>query len=309
MVYVLYNPLADNGLGEKKLSVLRKELKDEEAEFVKITEITDIGFYLANIPSSSRVAIAGGDGTLNRFVNDIEGYIPNRDIYYYPLGSGNDFFNDVKDFADEKGFVRINDYIIDLPIIKVNGLTRRFINGIGYGIDGYCCEEGDRKKRKSKKRINYTIIAVKGLAYDYHAVNAEITVDGVKRNYERVYLAPTMNGRYFGGGMMIAPFQDRLCPDRSVTSAVAFGCGRLRILTAFPSIFKGKHVKYKKLFQSFKGHEITVKFDRPTALQIDGETVSGVTEYSVLAGRGLKIHSGSGRVLKYLKPEPSKAER
>ena len=72
MVYVLYNPLADNGLGEKKLSVLRKELKDEEAEFVKITEISDIGFYLANIPPSSRVAIAGGDGTLNRFVNDIE---------------------------------------------------------------------------------------------------------------------------------------------------------------------------------------------------------------------------------------------
>ena len=44
MVHVLYNPLADNGLGEKKLSVLRKELKDEEAEFVKITEISDIGF-------------------------------------------------------------------------------------------------------------------------------------------------------------------------------------------------------------------------------------------------------------------------
>ena len=29
------------------------------------------------------------------------------------------------------------------------------------------------------------------------------------------------------------------------------------------------------------GHEITVKFDCPCALQIDGETVLGVTEYSV----------------------------
>ena len=32
------------------------------------------------------------------------------------------------------------------------------------------------------------------------------------------------------------------------------------------------------------GREISVKFDRPTALQIDGETVVGVTEYSVKAG-------------------------
>ena len=29
------------------------------------------------------------------------------------------------------------------------------------------------------------------------------------------------------------------------------------------------------------GHEITVEFDRPCALQIDGETVLGVTSYTV----------------------------
>ena len=33
----------------------------------------------------------------------------------------------------------------------------------------------------------------------------------------------------------------------------------------------------------FTGKEITVKFDRPCALQIDGETVLGVTEYKVKA--------------------------
>ena len=37
------------------------------------------------------------------------------------------------------------------------------------------------------------------------------------------------------------------------------------------------------MVKEFFGHEITVKFDRPTALQIDGETISGVTEYSVSA--------------------------
>ena len=51
----------------------------------------------------------------------------------------------------------------------------------------------------------------------------------------------------------------------------------------FPSIFKGEHVKQKKLIDIVEGHHIVVEFDRPTALQIDGETVSGVTKYEVKA--------------------------
>ena len=31
----------------------------------------------------------------------------------------------------------------------------------------------------------------------------------------------------------------------------------------------------------FEGHNIIVSFDKPTALQIDGETILGVTEYCV----------------------------
>lgn len=34
--------------------------------------------------------LCGGDGTLNRFVNDVNGMnIPNK-LYYYPTGTGND---------------------------------------------------------------------------------------------------------------------------------------------------------------------------------------------------------------------------
>ena len=53
----------------------------------------------------------------------------------------------------------------------------------------------------------------------------------------------------------------------------------------FPSIFKGEHVKHTKQVEVLRGHEITVEFDRPTALQIDGETVLGVTSYTVKTGK------------------------
>ena len=60
-----------------------------------------------------------------------------------------------------------------------------------------------------------------------------------------------------------------------------YGSGKLKTLMVFPSIFKGEHVKHTEMCKVLTGHEITVKFDQPTALQIDGETVLGVTEYAV----------------------------
>lgn len=50
---------------------------------------------------------------------------------------------------------------------------------------------------------------------------------------------------------------------------------------AFPSIFKGEHIKKTNMVAVMSGKEVTVKFTRPTALQIDGETILGVTEYTV----------------------------
>ncbi len=80
--------------------------------------------------------------------------------------------------------------------------------------------------------------------------------------------------------MMATPQQDRLAADRKVTCMVMNGAGKLRTLMDFPTIFKGEHVK-KSSVHVMKGKEITVRFDRPVALQIDGETVLAVSEYTV----------------------------
>ena len=58
------------------------------------------------------------------------------------------------------------------------------------------------------------------------------------------------------------------------------GTGKLKTLMIFPSLFKGEHVKHTEAVELLTGKEITVEFDRPTPLQIDGETVLGVTSYT-----------------------------
>lgn len=281
---ILYNPKAGNGRGQNEAHRLDTIWNDKRLEYVDITGISDIRSYLEGLPSETVVVLAGGDGTLNHFINDLNGEAPARDIYFLAAGSGNDFLRDVEHTRDDPPFL-INPYIQNLPTVTVNGMTRFFLNGIGYGIDGYCCEVGDKQRLKSDKPVNYTAIAIKGLLLGYRRTRADVCVDGDTRSYRSVWLAPTMKGRYYGGGMMCAPGQDRLNPDGSVSAMIMTGKSKLKTLIVFPSIFKGKHVAHKEMVTIRPGHEITVRFNRPTALQIDGETVLGVTEYSVSTGR------------------------
>lgn len=147
------------------------------------------------------------------------------------------------------------------------------------------------------RMLLYTAIAINGLLFHYKPTNAVVTVDGETHTYHHVWLAPTMNGRYYGGGMMPTPAQRRLNPDGTISTMVMYGKGKLKTLTVFPSIFKGEHIRHNEMVEVLTGHHIRVEFDRPTPLQIDGETIPNVTSYEVsshgscAAGQGLSLHA------------------
>ena len=96
------------------------------------------------------------------------------------------------------------------------------------------------------------------LLFHYKSTSAVVTVDGKTHPYHHVWLAPTM---------------------------VMYGKGKLKTLTVFPSIFKGEHIRHNEMVEVLTGHHIRVEFDRPTPLQIDGETIPNVTSYEV-SGHG-----------------------
>lgn len=282
MYYILCNPLSANKQGAVLSQSLVSKLSDSELEFVDIRTVERYSDFWKRIDlENDTVILSGGDGTLNRFINaNIDERLPNN-LYYFAAGSGNDFKHDVSPDSDE--LIPLHKYIKDLPIVTVKGKSYRFINGVGFGIDGYCCEKGDELKKKSDKPVNYTAIAIKGLLFGFTPANAKVTVDGVTTKYRRAWIAPTMKGKYYGGGMMVTPEQDRFDADGKVSVALMYGTGKIKTLTVFPSIFKGEHVKHTEMVKIITGHEITVEFDRPTALQVDGETILDVTSYTVSA--------------------------
>ena len=281
--FILYNPISGNGKGGAELDKV-KALMDAEYEIYDVTKIEDYKTLIAGLASDDALVLSGGDGTINRFVNSIEGIDLKNTVYYYAAGTGNDFLHDVEG-AKEGELLRLNEYIKDLPIVTVNGKDYRFINGVGYGIDGYCCEEGDKERAKSDKPVNYAAIAIKGILFDFKPRSAVITVDGKEYIYKKVWIAATMHGRCYGGGMIATPDQVRNNADGTVSVFVWHSSGKLPTLMAFPSIFKGEHVKKTNMITIITGKEINVKFNAPTPCQIDGETVTGVSEYSVKAGR------------------------
>lgn len=280
MNYLFFNPSAKNGKAAEDLQLIKKTLDGQDVEIYAVTDIDDYVSVIDKIQPEDIVYIVGGDGTLNRFINDSTNLRILGDIFFYSAGTGNDFKHDV-DPDNSLYRIRLNDYIRNLPTVTVGGVTYKFINGVGFGIDGYCCEEGDRQRAAGKQEINYSAIAVKGCLFRFKPYGADITVDGETRHYNKVWLAPTMFGKYYGGGMKVAPEQDRNNPQHTVTSVVIHGTGRLKTLIRFAKIFSGEHTKYTDMVDIRTGHEVRVVFDRPCALQIDGETVRNVTEYTV----------------------------
>lgn len=276
--YVLYNSKAGTKNDVEDVKLLEVVI-DEELKFIDVLNIKNYSVFLSGLEEKDFIILAGGNGTLNRFANATDGIDFDNEVLYFPNGTDNDFAHDLG-YSKECNPFPITDYLKNLPSIVINGKKYRFINGVGYGFDSYCYKARDKFKSNRNKRANYISIAIKGLLFHYKPTNAKVTVDGKTYTYEKVWLAPTMNGRFYGGGMMPTPNQDRKSKEKTLSVMVLHSSGKLKTLCVFPSIFKGKHIKHTKMVEILTGHEIKVEYDRPTSLHIDGEMILGVTSYT-----------------------------
>lgn len=275
MKYYLYNGLSNNKIKPE----IVENFEENESQKLIDAGLVNYPEFFGNLNAEDEVVLIGGDGTINYFINQVPYESIKNNVYYYAAGSGNDFLRVINGKVGEE--VLLNPYLKNLPTVYVKDVVSKFINGIGYGLDGYCCEVGDKLKLQSDKPINYTSIAIKGLLFNFKPRNATVIVDGKKYEHHYVWLVPTMKGRFYGGGLMIAPNQDRLSDEVSVV--VYQSKSRISSLMTFRYVPTGQHIKKEKMVKIYTGKEIEVQFDQPTALQIDGETVLGVESYRVKA--------------------------
>lgn len=281
--HILYNPYANSGKSKEKAMKLSDIFESDSVSYYDITKFEDMNSFVNGLDNKEKIVICGGDGTLNRFVNSVDTDKLVNEIYCYCTGSGNDFLRDIGKAGINEP-ICITEYLKNLPEVTVKGKTYKFLNNASFGLDGYCCEEADRQRRKNGKSSNYALLAIKGLLFAYKPRNATIIVDGVKKEYKKIWLAPTMNGRYFGGGLMSAPNQNRLNEKHTVSVVAMYNVSRIKALFILPSMFKGKHIKHTDIIDISEGNEISIIYDKPAPMQIDGETIPDVIRCDVRAG-------------------------
>ena len=122
MIYVFLNRLSNNGKGGEAQPELEKIFEGEQLKFIDITSVTNAADSCRMLEPEDKVVIAGGDGTLSRFVNDIYDLHLTNPIYFYTCGSGNDFLNDIRERCEitpQSGSnLHLQFWLLELPFVE-----------------------------------------------------------------------------------------------------------------------------------------------------------------------------------------------
>ena len=184
MRHILFNPLSTHCFEIDALVKRFREIDpDEDLRMIDVTTLNKDEF-IKTLRKEDDIIISGGDGTLNRLVNLFDFPSMTQKVFLHKAGNGNDFLRDVNELKDD--VIEITDLIKNLPTVTINGVTTKFLNGVGFGVDGMVCVESDKMKAKGKKDINYTSLAINIVLFKYKRVNAVVNVDGKEYKFKTV---------------------------------------------------------------------------------------------------------------------------
>ena len=278
MYYVLYNPMSNKGLSNKEVEKLVNQLKkDEEVEMVNVLEINgQEKEFITKVKPEQKVVICGGDGTVNRFLNKISKYGFDCRLFVFQCGSGNDL---AREFDKQKMF-EITDLAHNLPYAIINGEKKKvFINGIGMGFDAVVCAKKEEAYRNGVKK-GYTSIVMETFK-EYEKYSIDLEIDGKDYHFDDVWCFVVNHGKYFGGGMKIAPKADRL--DGKLDFCIVHSLSKAKFVSVFPTIFLGTHIKLEDYVTYIQCEHVKVKQIGADILQADGEVSYNVKSLEVYA--------------------------
>lgn len=169
------------------------------------TECTGDGTRQARMAldsGSEAVVCIGGDGTLSEVVQVMaKTGVP---LYIVPGGTGNDFARAFRLPADSiKAFTaQLDGKCEQIDCGSING--KAFLNISGSGFDVEVLRKTEELKAIYPGGKAYTK-AVLAVLSSYQAFEADVSIDDGAFTHERCTIIEVANGRYFGGGMCVAP--------------------------------------------------------------------------------------------------------
>jgi YegS/Rv2252/BmrU family lipid kinase len=272
-IAIICNSLAGVGKAVSLAEKVAAELAQKRIQHSLIIENWPAGF-----DGFTDIWIAGGDGTLNYFINqypDVK--LP---LVIFKGGTGNDFhwlLYGNKTF-DEQLNIALGDNPMPIDVGKCN--DRYFMNGVGIGFEGEVAKALTGKKKRPGK-TSFLITIVKKI-FSYRSKQYKIESAGFNFSGKKLLL-DISNGCRAGGGFHVAP--EAKADDGLFDVIMARPLNSLQRLLCLPVIEKGQHLN-KEYIRHFLTKRITIESDTIIQYHLDGEYYEdGKLEIEMLEGK------------------------
>lgn len=234
------------------------------------------------------VIAVGGDGTVSETVDGLlqarESGGPAAELGIMPVGTGSDLARGLGIGGSVSALARRIAEARARPVdagrvafIDDHGAlhTRHFINIASLGVSGptdRAVNAAKSSQRMSGKMIFLWHTVRELIRYRFQQVR--ITVDEGEPVEATIALVACANGRYFGGGMMIAP--DAATSDGLLEVIVVRGVSKLKLIADLRLVYSGAHKRLGSCI-FMRGRKITVEplgdgLANGALLDIDGES-------------------------------------
>lgn len=271
----IVNPVAGNGIALRMTNTIHKlfnELKlkyqDISYEIVYTKEeghATEIARKYSSM-DDYRIYAVGGDGTLNEVLNGMIG--SGSSLGCIPGGSGNDFIKSLVTKFDRRRIL-MNTVLgteEEIDVATVDG--RYFINIASMGFDASVVNNVEKFKGMKYIPNKFAYLAsVLDTAKDFKNLNLKIVVDQKEINTE-AFMVAIANGKYYGGGINIAPEAD--LKDGLLDVLIVRDITRGKIMKFLPKVIPGKHMDLDEV-TLLRAKTIDLYSDEPVFINIDGE--------------------------------------
>ena len=302
---VIVNPASAGGRTGRRWPALRDALRAAVVSFdVHLTSAPNEATSVTRTAlrdGRDRVIVVGGDGTLNECVNgffepDGTPVRPQASLAMLPSGTGGDFRRTAHLPTDPRRLAAIvaahHTRAVDLGRIVYDDPAtppRMFINIADCGVGGEVVARVNASSAKGggvRGTAVFLGISVRTLAsFDGRPVRLTLDGDPMVLEVQNVVIA---NGRCFGGGMRIAP--DAELDDGVFDVVVIPAMGRVRTLTAMPSVYRGRHVSQPGVVVR---EAMTVRVepldDRPLLFDVEGEQVGRAPATLTIVPQALRL--------------------
>ena len=159
-----------------------------------------------------------------------------------------------------------------------------FANVASAGMSGAIAQRANETTKALGGKASY-LWATLAVFAGWKVGDVQVTVDGEQRA-GRMHDVVVANGRYFGGGMMIAP---EASPDDALFDVLLIGDLTKRdLLLTLPKTYRGRHLPHPKA-ESLRGASVTVDAAEPLPIELDGEQPGTTPARFEIVPRALRL--------------------